>query len=193
VSTRRRLSTTERRAAILDAARTHFTTTDYPSASVPAIAAASGSSQSLVFHYFSSKAGLYASVVEDSLRALREARLAAVATLTPGHPVRDRISRLLQVHLDALQQDPTLLPGAGEPESALRHRQAAHAELVDQLREIIGVGDFPRHTWALWGWVGFLDHAGHRWMGLGCPEDQRWPLIDSALGALEGALGDWAV
>ena len=62
-----------RRAAILDAAREHFATTSYPDASVPVIAAASGSSQSLVFHYFSSKAGLYAAVVEDSLRSLIDA------------------------------------------------------------------------------------------------------------------------
>lgn len=193
MSTRRRLSTTERRAAILDAARAHFATADYPAASVPTIAATSGSSQSLVFHYFSSKADLYASVVEESLRTLLDARLTAVTALNPGHPVRDRISHLLQVHLDALQQDPALLPGVGEPESALAHRHAADAELVGQLREIIGIGDFPRHTWALWGWVGFLDHAGRHWVGLGCPEDQRWPLIEAALGALEGALGDWAV
>lgn len=193
MSTRRRLSTTERRAAILEAARAHFATTDYPAASVPSIAAASGSSQSLVFHYFSSKAGLYASVVEESLRALLDTRITAVTALSPGHPVRDRISHLLQVHLDALQQDPTLLPGAGEPEVALAHRHAADTQLVDQLRGIIGIGEHSRHTWALWGWVGFLDHAGRHWVALGCPEEQRWPLIEAALGALEGALGDWAV
>lgn len=193
MNTRRRLSTTERRAAILGAAREHFATTDYPEASVPTIAAASGSSQSLVFHYFSSKAGLYASVVEDSLRSLLEARQATLDALNSGYPVRERISRLIQTHLDALRADHTLVPGVGEPEAALAHRHAANAELVEQLRGIIGISDFPRHTWALWGWVGFLDHAGRHWVELGCPEEQRWPLIEAALGAMEGALGDWAV
>ncbi len=193
MTTRRRLSTTERRAEILAAARAHFAITDYPEASVPAIAAAAGSSQSLVFHYFSSKAGLYESVVEESLRALLAARGAAATSLDPGHPVRDRITALLQVQLDALASDHALLPGAGEPEAALRHRRAADAELVGQLREIIGVGDIARHHWALWGWVGHLGHAGRRWVELGCPEDQRWPLMEAALGALEGALGDWSV
>ena len=193
MTTRRRLSSTERRANILDAAREHFAATDYPDASVPDIAAASGSSQSLVFHYFSSKAGLYASVVEDSLRKLLAARGTAAGTLDPGHPVRDRIATLLEVHLDALAADHTLISGAGEPEAALQYRRAANEDLVGQLRAIIGVGDFPRHNWALWGWVGFLDHVGRHWVQLGCPEDQRWPLIDAALGALEGALGDWSV
>ena len=193
MTTRRRLSTTERRAEILTAARAHFATTDDPEASVSEIAAASGSSQSLVFHYFSSKSGLYGSVIEESLRALLTARGAAAAALGPGHPVRDRVTALLRVQLDALASDHSLIPGAGEPETALQHRQAADGELVEQLRGIIGAGEVPRHHWALWGWVGFLDQSGRRWVELGCPEDQRWPLIEAALGALEGALGDWSV
>ncbi|WP_460490534.1 TetR/AcrR family transcriptional regulator, partial [Corynebacterium nasicanis] len=124
MSTRRRLSTEERRAAILAAAREHFSTTSYPDASVPDIAAASGSSQSLVFHYFSSKAGLYAAVVEDSLRSLVD------APLPPGHSTRERISALLQGYLDALEQDHTLVAGIGEPEAAVAHRRAAAAALV---------------------------------------------------------------
>lgn len=187
MSTRRRLSTEERRAAILAAAREHFATTHYPDASVPAIAAASGSSQSLVFHYFSSKAGLYAAVVEDSLRSLID------APLPTGHSTRDRVSALLQGYLDALAADHTLVAGVGEPEVAVAHRRAAASALVDKLREITGIGDFARHTWALWGWVGFLEAGGRHWVELGCQEEQRWPLIEAALGALEGALGDWRV
>lgn len=187
MSTRRRLSTAERRAAILDAAREHFATTSYPDASVPVIAAASGSSQSLVFHYFSSKAGLYAAVVEDSLRSLID------ATLPHAPSTRDRVSLLLQGYLDALAADHTLVAGVGEPEAAVAHRRQAASSLVEKLKEITGIGDFARHHWALWGWVGFLEAGGRRWVEAGCPEEQRWPLIDAALGALEGALGDWRV
>lgn len=187
MTTRRRLSTGERRAAILTAARDHFATTSYPDASIPTIAAASGSSQSLVFHYFSSKAGLYAAVVEDSLRSLIDAPLPA------GHSTRDRVSTVLQDYLDALAADHTLVAGVGEPEAAVALRRAAADALVEKLREITGIRDFPRHHWALWGWVGFLEAAGRHWVDDGCPEDQRRPLIDAALGALEGALGDWQV
>lgn len=187
MTTRRRLSTGERRAAILTAAREHFSTTHYPDASVPAIAAASGSSQSLVFHYFGSKAGLYAALVEDSLRSLID------APLPTGHTTRDRVSTLLQGYLDTLAADHTLVAGVGEPEAAVAHRRAAASALVEKLREIIGIGSFARHTWALWGWVGFLEAAGRHWVEDGCREDQRWPLIEAALGALEGALGDWRV
>lgn len=187
MSTRRRLSTGERRAAILAAAREHFSTTHYPDASVPTIAAASGSSQSLVFHYFGSKAGLYAALVEDSLRSLVD------APLPQADSTRDRVSLLLQGYFDALAADHTLVAGIGEPEAAVTHRRVAASALVEKLREIIGVGDFPRHIWALWGWVGFLEAAGRHWVDDGCPADQRWPLIEAALGALEGALGDWRV
>ncbi len=83
--------------------------------------------------------------------------------------------------------------GVGEPEAAVAHRRQAASVLVEKLKEITGIGDFARHHWALWGWVGFLEAGGRRWVEAGCPEEQRWPLIDAALGALEGALGDWRV
>ena len=52
---------------------------------------------------------------------------------------------------------------------------------------------WPRHAYALAGYFGFVDAATLRWLGAGCPEAERYPLVDAALGALQGALGDWRV
>src|SRR5665648_1078179 len=49
-----------------------------------------------------------------------------------------------------------------------------------------------RHEFALWGFFGFLDAACLCWVERGCPDDERVALVDAGLGALEGALGDWA-
>ncbi|WIM72747.1 TetR/AcrR family transcriptional regulator [Corynebacterium suedekumii] len=193
MSTRRRLSTAERRAVILDAARDAFAAAPYPEVSVPAIAAASGSSQALVFHYFSAKAGLHAAVVADAVSRLHAAQDAAVGQLAPGQPVRDRVRELLIVHLDHVRTDSSLISGPGEPSATRAVRDDARADLVTRLAELLGTTGVARHDWALWGWVGFLDRVARRWHEAGCPEDERWPLIEAALGALEGALGDWRV
>ncbi|WP_290220045.1 TetR/AcrR family transcriptional regulator [Corynebacterium atrinae] len=193
MSTRKRLSTSERRLVILDAARKAFRDHDYPDASVPDIAAASGSSQALVFHYFSSKAGLHAALVQDATTRLAAAHRQAIESLPDGSSTRDRIQALLLAHLDAIAANPSLVAGPGEPPITREVRDEARAEFVALLRAMLGIGDFARHEWALWGWVGFLDRVARRWQESGCPEDQRWPLIDATLGALEGALGDWQV
>ncbi|MBI5027533.1 MAG: TetR/AcrR family transcriptional regulator, partial [Actinobacteria bacterium] len=36
-----------------------------------------------------------------------------------------------------------------------------------------------------------LGAAAQQWASDGCPDNDRAPLVESALGSLEGALGDW--
>ena len=55
-----------------------------------------------------------------------------------------------------------------------------------------GPGEQARHRYALWGYLGFIDAACLHWVERGCPDEERWGVIDAALGALEGGLGDWA-
>ena len=82
-------------------------------------------------------------------------------------------------------------PG-GEPASAAPIREAARRAYVDRLRSLLAPSEQARHEYALWGYYGFLDAVCLRWVDRGCPADDRWSVIDAALGALEGALGDWA-
>ena len=37
----------------------------------------------------------------------------------------------------------------------------------------------------------YIGAAAQQWASDGCPDNDRAPLVESALGSLEGALGDW--
>ena len=159
------------------------------------IAAEADSSTALIFHYFGSKAGLYAAVIEARVETQREHLKASLETLPPNTSARDRVRTWLLLHLDQAareHREQTALPLAGtEPEEALAVRSAARLADISALRETLGIGEWARHEYALWGFFGFIDAACLRWAEQGCPEGARYPIIDAALGALEGALGDW--
>ena len=194
---RRRLDVDERRQAILDAARASFAATAYADVSMAQVARAAESSPALIHHYFGTKAELYAAVVQSAVDDLVRAQREAEAALPPGVPVRERVRATVTAYLDHIAGHPTAwavpLTGGQEPAEAVQVRRAAREGYVAALGELLGTRGWPRHDFALWGWFGFLDHACLRWVELGCPDDRRHALIDAALGALEGALGDWAV
>lgn len=191
--TRRRLPKAERRATILAAADTHFLARAYADVVIPDLASDAGASQALVFHHFSTKAGLFAALIDAHLTDLHATRTDALATCSPGEPLHHRIYVLLDAHLAALAADPLLLPGAGEPAEAHEVRARGDRHLAEQLRAEIGIGDFARHRWAVIGIVGFLTRAAMVWRDGGFNENERRPLVEAALGALEGGLGDWRV
>ncbi|MDO5684166.1 MAG: helix-turn-helix domain-containing protein [Propionibacteriaceae bacterium] len=193
--TRRRLDVDERRSDILVAARRLFAEATYAEVSIAQVAAAAGSSPALVFHYFGSKAGLYQQIVTETLEHLAEAQRAAADALPPHSSARDRVQAWLVVYLDHIATHPRawaspLIDGE-EPREAVALRRAAQAGYVDALREVLRPADWARHEYALRGYFGFLEFACLAWAQAGCPPDDRGPLIDATLGALEGALGDW--
>lgn len=192
---RHRLDAEERREAILSTARDLYAKAPYADVSAGQIAAAAGASSALVFHYFNSKAELYAAVVANAIDTLAAAQKAADAALDPGVPARDRVRSSILVYLDHIASHPTTwagpLLGGEEPSQAIRVRQQARARYVQTLRDLLNPAQWPRHDYALWGYFGFLDQACLRWVEAGCPDEDRHPLIDAALGSLQGALGDW--
>lgn len=192
---RRRLDTASRRSEILAAARRLYASAGYAEVTSAQVAEAADASQALVFHYFSGKAGLYAAVVTSELADLHAAQSAATDALPDGAPPRDRVRASLAASLDHITAHPAAwrARASEEPEAAHQVRLAARAEDMDRLGRLLGVHGWERHTYALWGFFGFLDQAFGHWMELGSPAEHREPLIEAALGALEGALGDWAV
>lgn len=194
---RQRLDPDERREVILAAATDAFAGAPYEEVAVAAVAARAGASEALVYKYFAGKSELYAQVLRRMIADLLGRQAAALAELPDGVPVRDRIRATTLVHLDHVAAYPTgwaspFAPSRAEPEVVAEVRHQARLEYVDRLRELLAPSRTLRHDYALWGWFGFLDAACLHWVERGCPDDDRWSLLDATLGALEGSLGDWA-
>nr|WP_196791650.1 TetR/AcrR family transcriptional regulator [Motilibacter deserti] len=186
----------ERRERIVEAASAAFTTAPYREVGLAGIALAASASEALVYRYFTGKAELYAEVVRRAVDRFVQRQDDALAQLAPGAPVRDRIRAATLVHLDTVAAHPAgwgapLLGSAEEPAQVAQVRTAARADQVERLRALLKAREGRRREFALWGFFGFLDTACLRWVDTGCPEQERWPLVEAALGALEGGLGDW--
>ncbi len=193
---RQRLAPEERREAITTAASAAFAAHPYDQVAIATIAADAGASEALVYRYFTSKADLYATVVQQDVDRLAARQSDALDALPAGVSARDRVRTLLIVYLDHVSEHPTawaaaLLALGAEPELAASIRRDARRDSVERLHDLLLPDQGARHEYALWGFHGFLDAACLHWVATGCPEDDRWSLIDAALGALEGALGDW--
>jgi AcrR family transcriptional regulator len=193
---RQRLAPEERREAILAAATEAFRDQSYDRVSLGSVAAAAGASEALVHKYFEGKSGVYVELVRRAVRELDERQSRAVHELADGVPARDRVRACALAYLDHVRDHPRGVSAvhrapAGEPEAAAAVREAARADGVARLAGVLLADQSRRRDYALRGYVGFLDAACERWVSVGCPEDQRWPLVEAALGALQGALGDW--
>lgn len=188
---RRRLSPTQRRAALLTAATESFSTGSYETVQVSDVAAAADASPALVFHYFGSKAGLHAHAVETVLEEMIDRWTSATAS--PASSARERVRALLEESLDVAARTRLLVAAGDEPAATTAVRTDARERQVQLLREnLILTSGWDRHTVAVPAWLGFVDAAVGDWIAHGCPEDLRAPLLAACLGALEGALGDWA-
>jgi AcrR family transcriptional regulator len=193
---RQRLSPQERTDAILAAAADAFTSTTYDRVSVSGVAAAAGASEALVYRYFENKSGLYTAVVRDQLDRLAARQREAVSGLRPGTSARDQVRLTIEAVLDHVRAVQAawaspFFTGAYEPEAVQdlrrQYRQGFVASLTDQLQN----PGHRRARLAIVGFLGYLGAAAQQWVDDGCPDADRGPLVEAALGALQGALGDW--
>lgn len=192
---RQRLGAEVRREAILAAAGEAFATAAYDQVAVAAIAAAAGTSEALVYRYFDGKAGLYADVVRGQLERLVARQRDADAALPPNTSARDRVRVAIEATLDHAQAFGAAwaapsFAGPSEPELVQQLRLKYRTRFVGELTSLLRHED-RRDRFAVVGFLGFLDAASHAWVSRGCPADDRAPLVTAALGALQGALGDW--
>lgn len=190
---RTRLAGAERREGILAAAATVLADRPYADMSVAQVAEAAGVSEALVFKHFSSKPELYAAALRRTAAEVAARR--DEADRAGEHAgARDRVRSALIVLLDALAAhggSTPFSPHPDDPPPVADARSEARAEWLSWLRGVLRPGDDARDAYALLGFLGFLDAACAAWRADGCPDHDRWPLIDAALGALEGGLGDW--
>lgn len=178
------------------AAREAFAAAPYDEVSVASVAGAAGASEALVYRYFTAKAGLYTAVVQDQLEGLGERQQAAVDGLPAHSSARDQMRVSVEAVLDHVSDARAawaspFFAGAYEPapvrDLRLRYRREFVARLTGRLRD----PSHRRARIAITGFLGFVGAAAQDWAERGCPEDDRDSLVEAALGALMGALGDW--
>lgn len=191
-----RLDPAERRDSILAAAEPAFGEHPYLEVSMASIGRAAGVSEGLVFRYFPNKADLHAACVERVLNRLADAQQERLAELPVDAPARDRIRTTIEVELDQLAATPrdwatVSLSGINDPTPTQLVRQRVRSRHIAALDELLPGGPSRRRQAAIVGYLAFLDGACAAWVDQGCRADERCPLIEASLGALEGALGDW--
>jgi AcrR family transcriptional regulator len=191
---RQRLSPAIRTDAILAAATESFAASPYNQVSVATVGRNAGTSEALIYKYFDTKPGLYAAVVKAQLDQLFGHQQAAIAALPPHTSARDLVRVIIETSLDQVSANATASPffsPDSEPAEAGKVRQHYRTQLTDDLLNRLRKPSWTRGRIAIIGFLGFLGSAAKNWAELGCPTDLRAPLVETALGALEGALGDW--
>lgn len=193
---RRRLAPEERRAGIVAAAAVAFDQESFDRVAVADVARAAGTSEALVYHYFPSKADLYAGAVGARLGHLGDAAEAAVAALGRDASARDQVRAVVLAHLDHVAKYPAAwaggLDGVGaEPPGGVAIREAARQRRLDLLAGLLLPDPRPERHYALAGHVAQVDGLSRDWVRRGRPEEERASIVTVALGALQGALGDW--
>ncbi len=193
---RQRLSPPARIDAIRLAATDAFTATTYDQVSVSGVAAAAGSSEALVYRYFDSKAGLYTAVVNAQLERLATRQRDAVAQLRPHTSARDQVRVTIEAVLDHVRDRQAawaspFFTGAYEPSAVQELRRQYRDEFVASLTDQLRNPGYRRAQLAIVGFLGYLGASAQQWVEDGCPAADRGPLVEAALGALQGALGDW--
>jgi AcrR family transcriptional regulator len=193
---RQRLTPKERTDAILAAATAAFTGDSYDRVAVGAVAEACGASESLVYKYFDSKAGLYTAVVRTQLERLAVRQAQALASLRPNSSARDAVRVRFESVLDHVLE---LRAEWASPFFTAAYEPAAVQDLREQYRQEFVAGliaqlknpDHRRARLAIVGFLGHLGAAAQNWVEDGCPASDRGPMVEAALGALQGGLGDW--
>lgn len=179
---------------ILSAAGELFSTSPYSEVSTQEVAEAAETSQALVFHYFTSKAGLYTAWLEQVLDSLAGHVAGALRELPAGTGRRDTVRVGLEAFTAFIEQHPTtwqITQRAGdEPEEAINLRLERRDEVYDHLLELLQP-ESARGRYAIAGAIGYFEAACMEWADASFPPEEKWPMIESVLGALEGALGDW--
>jgi AcrR family transcriptional regulator len=143
------MSAADRRAAILDAARSAFADSGYHETSLDAVAERAGVSKALLYEHFSSKRELYVAMLEMHVHELVERISGAVAGAEPGEA---RMLAGLEAFFGFVEERPgawrIMFRNASDPDVAVRldrlrdEVSAAIIQLMSDEAEREGL-DFP--------------------------------------------------
>lgn len=177
----------ERRAALLDVAR-RLIHAQGPDVTMDDIAAASGTSKSVVYRYFTDKAQLQRAIGMHILsgmhrRLVTEVELAEQRSGTAAAP-QARIRAMITAYVDAAQASPHVYRFVTRPSEGLNHFVLSVARLVATALPP-SVPAARAHVWSS-GAVGFVQGAVDRWMD--SPELTSAELVEDLVSWLLGGI-----
>lgn len=171
----------QRRAELLDVAR-KVIHTDGPDVTMEDIAAASGTSKSIVYRYFSDKKQLQKALglhILDGMHRRLVAELTELEEAGGAVSVEDRIHAMVGAYVHTAEQSPGLYRFITRPSEGLNHFLADSARLV---AEAVPSEDPDRVLWST-GAIGFVRDAVDHWMALPAEDPER-PTADTLADAL---------
>ncbi len=170
VKRRVRLDTDERRAQLLELARTVFTERAYDDVSIDDIAAAAGISKGLLYHYFPTKRDLYVAGLRETSRALIGSVSAAIDDdKPPAERVRSALDAYLEHVLAVGGSFVALMRGGvgSDPEVAAvveSTRQAFVEQFLLRSPVASAFTSDPMARLALRGWIGMVEATSIEWV-----------------------------
>lgn len=190
---RQRLSPEARQATILECAMHRFGATSYEETSIAHIAADANASVALVHKYFGTKAELYTHALTSTFQELEQRQQQADDA---QQCARERVRLMLLSYIELISELPitwakVFVHPKAEPLLATETRAQHRQREVEFIANLIGGIHGYRDTAALNGFSGFLSSATLAWLDDGRKKEHIYSLVDAALGALQGALGDW--
>jgi AcrR family transcriptional regulator len=180
-----RLPTDERRTALLDVGLRVFGELPYEEVKLDAIAAAAGISKGLLYHYFAGKRAFYLA----TLREVSE-RMLVATEVDPELPLDAAIAQTLRAFLTYIRANSRLYlallrGGAGVDPDAVELVEEVRQTELRRIAEALGHPELgPRLELALYGFIGFAEAVGARFITEGHDEDAVVALLIDSLGAI---------
>jgi len=170
-----RLDNDERRAQLLQLARTAFSDRSYDEDSIDDLAREAKISKGLLYHYFPTKRDLYVA----GLREIADELVLKLTSVPTDLAPADRVRHSLDAYLDFVTEHSrayvSLLRGGigSDPEvnavvTGVRKRLAESFVAGTPLEPMLA--GKPAFETAVRGWLGFVEHASIDWL-----ENQRMP------------------
>ncbi|HEV6951651.1 MAG TPA: helix-turn-helix domain-containing protein [Promicromonospora sp.] len=185
---RSRMDGESRREALLDVGAALFAQRSYDEVEIGDIAAATGVSRGLLYHYFRDKADYFLAVMARRLDVLADA-----SRVAPGGSRLATLRSGLDAYLDFIAANPqwyrSIYRSAISADAAVHDLlEDAHARQAEQILALFPeLERSPLRTVAVRGWVLLLARAGMSWLD-GADVD-REALRDRCLDVLAAALG----
>jgi len=178
----RRLSVKDRRTRLLEVGRRVFSEADYEDVRLDAIAAEAGVSKGLLYHYFPGKKAFYLATLTQVADEL------LVLTSPEGpDPTVEEVRRILLGFLRFCRENQRLYlallrGGVGLDYEAAELVDRVRSIQADRLADYLGHADpSPTYRLAMYGFIGFAEALGVRYLTQDHTEDDVVRLLEGAL------------